>query len=404
MEFTVCSLDCGTGRGSCFFRQFQVVAVAVFCLLVVFVSGDSVAADSIEPAPVEAEAAQVKAEETQPKAEEIPVKAEEIPAKVEESPVKVEETPAKVEETQVKAEGTQVRDEDTQLARRFAIRESVESPFEYALSAGYRRDDLTWSIADGGVNIASEVEWKKTVIAQLRAAAKLNLGSDWMVRGIYSTGAVKSGSNRDSDYAASDRNQEYSRSDSKTGGAVRDASVGLGRKLRLFEFEAGGGLTAIPLAGLSIHQQSLTMYEGQQTIPANGELTGLNNSYATQWKGYWGGLDILLGLGERFSLSSTMEYHWVDYTAEADWNLRNDLAHPVSFRHVAKGRGVLASVSAAYRFTRNFLLNVSLERQKWNTWSGYDQTNFSYGGTGYFTLNPVSWESTSYSVGAVYQF
>lgn len=93
---------------------------------------------------------------------------------------------------------TQVKDEETQLAKRFAVRESVESPFEYSLSVGYRNDNFNWSIADGGVNVASEVSWMKTVIAQLRAAAKLNLGSDWMVRGIYTTGAVKSGSNRDS--------------------------------------------------------------------------------------------------------------------------------------------------------------------------------------------------------------
>jgi hypothetical protein len=298
----------------------------------------------------------------------------------------------------------EVKDEETQLAKRFAVRESVESPFEYALGAGYRKDNLSWSIADGGVNIASEVEWKKTVIAQLRAAAKLNLGSGWMVRGIYTTGAVKSGSNRDSDYAGSDRTQEYSRSDNKTGGAVRDVSLGLGRKFSLFDLESGAAFTVVPLAGLSIHQQSLTMYDGQQTIPPNGALTGLNNSYATQWKGSWLGMDALLVLGEKWSLNSTIEYHWVDYTAEADWNLRNDLAHPVSFRHVAKGRGTLASAGVAYRFSRNFLVNASLERQKWNTWSGYDQTNFSFGGTGYYTLNPVSWDSTSFSLAAVYQF
>jgi hypothetical protein len=298
----------------------------------------------------------------------------------------------------------QVKDEETQLAKRFAVRESVESPFEYALSAGYRKDNLSWSIAEGGVNIASEVEWKNTVIAQLRAAAKLNLGSDWMMRGIYSTGAVKSGMNRDSDYAGSDRTQEFSRSDNKTGGAVRDISLGLGRKFRLIDFESGGAFVVTPLVGLSIHQQSMTMYEGRQTIPANGPITGLNNSYNTQWKGSWAGMDAWLAAGGNWSLRSTVEYHWADYTAEANWNLRSDLAHPVSFKHVANGRGVLASVGLDYRFSRNFLMNFLLERQKWDTWTGYDQTNFSSGGTGFYTLNPVSWSSTSYSFAAVYQF
>jgi len=298
----------------------------------------------------------------------------------------------------------QVKEEETQLAKRFAVRESVELPFEYSVSAGYRKDNFNWSIADGGINVASEVDWKNTVIAELRATGKINLGGDWLLRGIYTTGAVKSGTNQDSDYAGSDRTQEFSRSNNKTGGAVRDISIGLGRKVRLFDLASGGGLIVAPLAGLSIHQQSLTMYDGQQTIPANGALAGLNNSYDAQWKGSWLGMDALLALGESISLNSTVEYHWVDYSAEANWNLRTDFAHPVSFRHVAKGHGILASFGASYRFSRNFLMNVSYERQKWNTFQGYDQTNFSYGVTSYYTLNPVSWDSQSLLLSAVYQF
>jgi hypothetical protein len=158
------------------------------------------------------------------------------------------------------------------------------------------------------------------------------------------------------------------------------------------------------LAGLSIHQQSLTMYDGQQTVPANGTITGLNNSYDAQWKGSWLGVDALLGLGENISFNATVEFHKVDYSAEANWNLRADFAHPVSFRHVAKGYGILTSVGLSYRFTRNFLMNATFERQKWNTYAGYDQTNFSYGATNYYTLNPVSLDSSALLFGAVYRF
>jgi hypothetical protein len=301
-------------------------------------------------------------------------------------------------------ESFQVKEDETQLANWFAVRESIESPFEYSLSAGYRQDSLKWSIADGGINIASEVDWKKTVIAQLRATGKLNLGSNWLVRGIYSTGAVRSGTNQDSDYAGSDRTQEFSRSESKTGGAVRDASIGLGRKIRLFDYADMAGLYIVPLAGFSIHQQDLIMYDGRQVVPDNGAFPKLNNSYDTRWKGSWFGLDALLGLGRNLSLNATAEYHRVDYSAEANWNLRSDLAHPVSFRHVAKGHGRLLSTGVSYRFSRNFLMNATFERQQWNTYEGYDETFFSSGTTDYYTLNPVSWDSESFSIGAVYRF
>ena len=301
-------------------------------------------------------------------------------------------------------ESLQVKDDETQLAKRLAVRESVESPFEYSLGAGYRRDNLNWSIANGGINVASEVSFRKTVIAQMRAAGKFNLENGWLVRGIYTTGAVRSGHNQDSDYAGSDRTREYSRSDNRTGGAVRDLSIGLGRKMRFFDLESGGALHVAPLAGLSIHQQSLTMYDGSQTVPAGGAISGLNNSYDTQWKGPWLGVDALLGLIGNLSLTSTVEYHWAEYLAEADWNLRSDLAHPISFRHVANGNGTLLSVGASYRFSRNLLMNTSFERQRWKTYSGYDETHFSYGATNYYTLNPINWDSTAFFLAAVYQF
>jgi hypothetical protein len=302
------------------------------------------------------------------------------------------------------SESLQVKDEETQLAKRFAVRESVEPPFEYSLSAGYRKDNLGWSVAVGGVNVASEVRWKETVIAQLRLAGKLTLGNDWLVRGIYSTGAVRSGHNQDSDYAGENRTQEYSRSNNKTGGAVRDLSIGLGRKVRLLDFSDGGVIQVVPLAGLSIHQQSLTMYDGFQTVPAHGAISGLQNSYDAQWKGAWLGIDALLELGKNTSLVSSLEYHRVDYSAVADWNLRSDLAHPASFKHAAKGYGALLSVGACYRSSRNFLMTASFERQKWYTYTGHDQTNFSYGATVHYILNPVNWDSKAFSLGAVYQF
>jgi hypothetical protein len=280
-----------------------------------------------------------------------------------------------------------------------AERESAELPFEYSFGVGFRTDNLTWSIAGRGVNIASEVSWKKTAIAQLRAAGKINLGRDWVLRGAYTTGAVRSGANQDSDYAGNDRTQEYSRSDNKTGGAVRDLSVGAGRKLWLFDT-----LYVAPIAGLSIHQQSMTMYDGTQTIPANGAFNGLNSSYDTQWKGGWLGADALLELPGNISMNATAEYHWADYSAEGNWNLRSDLAHPVSFRHVANGYGKLFSAGASYRLSRNFMMSASFEKQKWSTYPGYDETHLSSGATNYYTLNPITWDSKTFSLAAIYQF
>jgi hypothetical protein len=297
-----------------------------------------------------------------------------------------------------------VRDDSTQLAQWFSVRESVELPYEYSLSAGVRRDTMSWSIANSGLNVASEVKWDKTVIQQIRFSGRANLGSAWYVRGLYDTGAIRSGSTQDSDYAGSDRTQLYSRSESQTTGAIGDVNVGIGKRLHIIEDADGGGLYIAPLLGLSIHQQRLAMHEGRQSVPFNAPLIGQSDSYDSQWKGYWTGVDLLAGLGGEFTLSVSAEYHWVDYTAEANWSLRNDLAHPLSFRHVAKGNGKLISAGLSYRFTRNLLCNLAYERQSWKTKPGYDETYFSYGGSSTYVLNPLLWSAEAVYLGFVYRF
>ncbi|NOT20822.1 MAG: hypothetical protein HOP24_11250 [Sideroxydans sp.] len=300
--------------------------------------------------------------------------------------------------------GFEVKAADTQLAQRLAKRDAADLPFVYSVSVGMRRDHLNWNIANGNVNIASEVDFAKTTLQQLRLAGEWNVIDAWALRGMFSTGSVNSGTNRDSDYAARDRTQEYARSQSKTGGAVRDLSLALAHKIKLGDFKQGGTLQLTPLLGLSIHQQSLTLYDGNQVMPTHGVLIGLNNSYDAVWQGPWIGMDAAFDFGGDLSLISSVEYHWVNFRAEANWNLRNDLSHPVSFKHVANGHGLSASLGAAYQYSRPLSLHVLLERQQWRTATGYDQTNFSYGGTGYYTLNPVQWESQAVSVGASYQF
>lgn len=292
-----------------------------------------------------------------------------------------------------------VQENETQLARRLAGQElATEPPFEYSIAAGYRQDNLNWSIANAGVNVASEVSWRKTAISVVQLGMQFALPGRWFVRGSFDTGAVRSGMNQDSDYAGNDRTLEILRSDNRSGGAVRDASLGVGHRFSM------GGQYCAPLLGFSIHQQAMTMYDGVQSVPVSIALPRLNSSYDAQWKGIWFGIDAGGAVSERVSWAANATYHRVDYLAEANWNLRNDLSHPLSFRHVAKGRGMELSGRVAYRVSRSLALNLDWRRQKWNTGTGYDETYFSYGAIGNYSLNSANWDSSTLLVGAAYRF
>lgn len=268
------------------------------------------------------------------------------------------------------------------------------------MGAGYRTDSLDWNEAGAGVNIMSELKWDHLEITQISAAVKLDLPSDWNLRSMLSYGSINSGSNQDSDYNGNDRTLEYSRSNNKGGGDVSDASIGLGRTLRLSKFSDEVALSVTPLAGLSRHRQNLTMTDGFQTLPGSfaGAFYGLNNSYNTQWQSQWIGLDTRLEWGRDWTVSANMEYHWADYSARANWNLRH-----MNFVHTAKGQGILLAAGANYHVSKHWDVLFSGQIQRWSTGAGIDQTNYSDGSVAYYRLNGVNWNSSAFSLGMAYR-
>ena len=280
----------------------------------------------------------------------------------------------------------------------------TNKPYEFFLRTGYRKDNLNWNEAGGSVNILSELKWENLQIAQISAAARLYFHTDWSLRGMLSYGSIISGSNQDSDYNGNNRTLEFSRSNNKGGGEVRDGSISLGKTLHLSNHASENFLSISPLVGLSIHQQKLKMTDGYQTLPAIGSYPGLDSSYDAQWQGPWAGIDTMMEWGGNWSLTATAEYHWARYSAKANWNLRSAFSHPVSFVHTANGQGVLLAAGSTYLVNKDWRFVFSVEAQQMNTGAGTDQTFFSDGTVGYYPLNGVHWEAMSYNLGMVYQF
>ena len=289
-----------------------------------------------------------------------------------------------------------------------AVHASPNIQMEGSLGTGYRQDKLNWNIAGTTAgtdpNVLSELTWKNVDIAQLRAGGKITYKNDWVVRGAASYGKIVTGQNQDSDFDGDNRTLEFSRSNNKTGGDVRDASLGVGHTFRFFDKTVGKFIYLTPLAGYSLHEQNLNMTNGYQTWPPRGAFSGLDTTYNTEWKGPWLGMDAWLQAGPKLAVIASMEYHWVDYSADANWNLRNDFAHPLSFTHSAKGHGYTVSLGGSYTFTRRLLLNVTLEHRKWTTDPGKDVTYFADGTTGQTRFNQANWESMAAMVEAMVRF
>jgi opacity protein-like surface antigen len=284
------------------------------------------------------------------------------------------------------------------------------------LEGGYRLDELDWTIAGTTAgtnpNILSELTWEDLEIYQLKLKGNLDLEkADFLwfstvLQGSVGYGWITDGENQDSDYIGDNRTLEFSRSNNETDAdTVFDWSLDLGFKFRFFNEK----LTLTPRMGYSYHEQNLNITDGVQTVDIVAPVTlgpfpGLDSTYETEWSGPWAGLELEYLPTKALRLFGRFEYHWGDYEAEANWNLRTNLDHPKSFTHNADFTGTTLAIGASYALTPAWSCELNAEYLKWETDAGTDRTFFADGTVGTTRLNEVNWESRSIMLGLQYRF
>lgn len=292
---------------------------------------------------------------------------------------------------------------------------SLAEGYEFSISTGQRSDNLDWNIAGTtpsvfgpvNVNVLSELSWSDIESHEVRAAVKVFMKS-FIVKGEAGYGVITSGVNQDSDYGGNDRTLEYSRSNnSSDDGSVWDLSAGLGYPYR---FKAlGGTLDLVPMAGLSYFRQNLSITNGVQTIatsgltPLLGPFPGLDSTYEAGWAGPWAGAEVAWQRG-KLKVFGNFEYHVSFFTAEANWNLRGDFVHPVSFEQWARGSGVVFSAGTEYNIAKRWSFTASFEASDFKAEDGTDRTFFTSGAVVDTPLNEANWDSISAFFGFNYRF
>jgi hypothetical protein len=276
---------------------------------------------------------------------------------------------------------------------------------QLSLLTGYRADNLDWNIAgniDGeNPNVLSELVLDDLNVWQVQAEGNVDVAIEkipWFsiyLRGMAGYGWIVDGRNRDSDYGSDNRSNEVSRSiNDADDGNVLDLSIAIGP-----HFSSNDGRwSIIPLMGYSYHEQNLTITDGQQIIPPSGPFDGLDSTYETEWSGPWIGADIAYLPVSKWTFTTSIEYHWADYSAEADWNLRDDFKHSKSFEHKADGDGWGAGVGLIYALNKQLSVGLSGDYLNWNTDPGISRHYLANGSIVETRLNEVNWESTSLSV------
>lgn len=282
---------------------------------------------------------------------------------------------------------------------------------EVGLSSSFRNDNLDWNIAGdingNNPNILSELKWDDLEIWQVGIEAKLEAASEKFYQvGTFldfrlNFGEIVEGKNTDTDYLGDNRSNEFSKSRSNSDdGDVLDVSLAIGPNF----FLNNPQFSIVPLIGYSYHEQNLSLTNAYIYLPPIGPYPGLNSSYDTEWEGPWLGVFFEYLVGEKFNFTSQIEYHWADYSAVANWNLRDDLQHPKSFEHQADGSGISLNLNLNYLVYENWQIGIHGTCQKWETDAGIVKIYRTDGAVLSTRLNEVNWESASVGLKVSYSF
>ena len=290
-------------------------------------------------------------------------------------------------------------------------------PLSVMLSAGFgtRTGDLQWSIASdisgtATPNILSELTFSDVDYDIYQTSGRLTFNHGQLhgiqLEGRYLAGEASSGTNQDSDYHGDNRTDEYSRSYSDADGSdliAIDLIVG-------YEMKLNDNWSLIPRIAYGYREQHMRMTNGVQILDTRphalslGPFAGnLDSSYTAEWEGIWIGGELSWQSG-RHRVSAELQGHWQDYYAEANWNLREDFAHPVSFAHWSEATGFSWALQYEYRFHQRFSAWVEASVEDFEADPGRDVVYFADGSKGATRLNGVTWESSGYALGVALNF
>lgn len=200
---------------------------------------------------------------------------------------------------------------------------------------GWNQEKLDWNIAgnENGQypNVLSELNGN-SYAPEMGIISAVSISSRFQVKWDFSYQVITSGKVNDTDYAGDNRAL-------KTAEFNLQADKGYTIKTRLelsYLLWSNQTFSFSPHAGYFGSYQKLYMLDGDVPLIPGKEL---RSTYKPQWHG------AVLGLETNFKKENwnvnldISGMYLPQYSATADWNLREELRRPVSFEHRSKGAG-----------------------------------------------------------------
>lgn len=284
---------------------------------------------------------------------------------------------------------------------------------EFSLSLVNTSDEVRFDIASdlSGTetpNVLSELIWDDMEVWSLEADADFGIGKAFRIGLSAGLSAIVDGKASDQDFLGDNRTMIFSSATATVDGKHRmygDVNIGWRFEnsfaIPLFRVEDGtkraafaSAFSITPRIGYNYQRQEITFTDGVQLVPDMGAFEGLNSSYTPEWQGLYVGVDGSFRIYERFHvLYSAQYYPDLSLSADGSWNLRADLAHPLSFRHSGDGTGFDLEAGLEWAIDRDKAISLSYRHTEFDVSDGTDQVFSVDFGDLYTRLNNASWVS-----------
>lgn len=256
---------------------------------------------------------------------------------------------------------------------------SIDFSSDFSLGLGYRQDHFDWHIGleHDGPNVLSELKWKDLQMFQVSGTLRALLCNAIYFRGKADYATIFHGSVTDTDFEGRNRTFPYLKSKSSANkGEAFDLSAGLGYEFTLFCER----FTFCPLAGYSLQEQHLRMYNGRLLLDADDPdfqpfyFSGLHSNYRAKWYTPWVGFDVSYTFDCDLVYYGEFEYHWGNYKGTGHWNMRDEFTD--DFDHSGRAHGGVFTFGAKYPFGCCWTAGVEMNYQYFQVTNGRDRTYF----------------------------
>ncbi len=272
---------------------------------------------------------------------------------------------------------------------------NAQEKFELSVSTAYQQDNFQWSIAGNAIgtnpNVYSELTWKNLSGPALQVSFQAKVWKAVFIKASLNHSLILKGNANDTDYSEDNRTNPIFEANEQSNKGNTDnyiLATGYDFKNKVFSIS--------PYLGYEKSSQLMFLLDEN--------IKELNTSYKAKWSGALLGFKTDAVIKKGFYVQTDLAYHQIKYAAEANWNLIEKFAHPVSFKHTADGFGLEGMLKAGYTIYKSLATYLYVQKSFWNTGAGIDELFYNNGNIAYTKLNQVERKSQNLGLGIKFSF